>query len=266
MLRDGTIEVKDPHEKKPELTKAHEMMTEFASKFHMASTFAKPDYFVPVPVIEGMASAETLTKKGIMIHCLDSRMVYPKYGVWTATTQEYLNLLSNFVQQNKSRYAKYDTMVDLGCGTGVLPIVLAENGGYQGKVFSFDNQPNAIEATKMNSQIFGLGQRVTAREADIVDLYYMDAEESRTDSASVEKVKEMNFYRELSKDLEFPFQVDLVVCNPPWIPAEFVRETNPLDNGVYDPQEKFLKSMFNFCRVHLDKNGEMLLVYSDLAY
>ena len=77
----------------------------------------------------------------------------------------------------------------------------------------------------------------------------------------------MAFYRELSKDLEFPFTVDLVVCNPPWIPAEYVSETSPLDNGVYDPQERFLKSAFNFCKIHLDKaRGEMLLVYSDLAY
>lgn len=67
-------------------------------------------------------------------------------------------------------------MVDLGCGTGVLPIVLSENAGYQGKVYAFDNQPNAIEATKMNSQIFGMGPRVVAKEVDIVDLYHRDLE------------------------------------------------------------------------------------------
>jgi len=64
-----------------------------------------------------------------------------------------------------------------------------------------------------------------------------------------------------------PFTVDLIICNPPWIPAKFVQETNPLDNGVYDPDEKFLKSAFNFAKVHLDRAvGEMLLIHSDLAY
>jgi tRNA1(Val) A37 N6-methylase TrmN6 len=155
-------------------------------------------------------------------------------------------------------------MVDLGCGTGVLPIVMSENGGYTGKVYSFDNQANAIEATKMNSSIFGMGNRMTAQEADIVDLYYKDLE--NPESETIEKTKELGFYRELAKDLQFPFSVDLVVCNPPWIPADYVKETNPLDNGVYDPQEKFLKSALNFCRIHLEKNGEMLLIYSDLAY
>lgn len=52
-------------------------MTEFASRFQMGSTFAKPDYFVPIPVVEGMASSEAMIKSGIMIHSLDSRMVYP---------------------------------------------------------------------------------------------------------------------------------------------------------------------------------------------
>lgn len=72
----------------------------------MGSQFTKPDYFVPIPVIEGMASAEALTKKGIQIHCLDSQLLYPQYGVWTSTTQEYLNLLSNYVQQNKTLYGR----------------------------------------------------------------------------------------------------------------------------------------------------------------
>ena len=233
-------------------------------QFQMQDTYAKPDFFVPIPVIEGLASSEALSKKGIMVHCLDSRLVYPKYGVWTATSQEYLNLLSNYVQQNKSRYGKqFRNAVDLGCGSGVLSIVMGENGGYQGPIYAFDNIKEAVEATQMNSQIFGMGGRVNAKELDIVDLYFNDVEK---DAASL-GTKEMNFYRGLCKDLEVPFTVDLILCNPPWIPAQFVKATSPLDNGVYDPDEKFLKSAFNYSRVHLDKErGEMLLIYSDLAY
>jgi precorrin-6B methylase 2 len=51
------------------------------------------------------------------------------------------------------------TCVDLGCGTGVLPIVLSENGDYEGKVYSIDSLPNAIKATEINSQVFGLKDR-----------------------------------------------------------------------------------------------------------
>ena len=41
-------------------------------------------------------------------------------------------------------------------------------------------------------------------------------------------------------------QFDLITCNPPWIPAEHVAESSPLDNGVYDPKETFLNSALNF--------------------
>lgn len=30
-------------------------------------------------------------------------------------------------------------MADLGCGTGILPIVLSEKGGFRGKIYSIDN-------------------------------------------------------------------------------------------------------------------------------
>jgi len=78
--------------------------------------------------------------------------------------------------------------------------------------------------------------------------------------------KEMSFYKSVCGDLGYPFQTDLIVCNPPWIPASLVSEMSPLDNASYDPDEQFLKSSFNFSRIHLSKAGEMLLLYSDLAH
>ena len=97
------------------------------------------------------------------------------------------------MQQRKSHYSRgFSNLVDLGCGTGVLPIVLSENAGYSGPVYSLDNQPNAIEATTMNSQLFGMGSRVRAVEADIVELYFKDAE---AESQKTDQAKELAFYR-----------------------------------------------------------------------
>lgn len=78
----------------------------------------------------------------------------------------------------------------------------------------------------------------------------------------------MQFYKRVSKDLGMPLQVDLILCNPPWIEAaRIAREMSPLDNGVYDPESQFLKSSFNFARLHLKKDGgQMLLLYSDMNY
>ena len=149
MLRDGSLEVKG--EKKPEIKDVDQVMLEAVESYEMASTFKKPDYFVPMTVFEGLSSSAQLLKRGIQIHCLDSRLIYPLYGVWTPTTQEYLSLLSNYVSQTSNKYSRYKTMTDLGCGTGVLSIVMSENGKFGGQIYSIDSQPRCIDATKMNS-------------------------------------------------------------------------------------------------------------------
>lgn len=234
---------------------------EWEAVFDRQSAFSKADYFLPFQVAEGLASAEALQTKGIMIHCLNSRLVYPLWGVWTPTTQEYLSLLSNYVQQNKHIYSKMETCVDLGCGTGILPIVLAENGGFEGQFFSVDNQPRALEAAQMNSQIFGLAERQKSVEVDLCDFYFRA-------NLPADQSSELQYYKRVSKDLGMPLQVDLILCNPPWIQASrLTNEISPLDNGVYDPDSTFLKSALNYARLHLKKEGgQMLVMYSDLSY
>ncbi len=64
------------------------------------------------------------------IDCLNNRLIYPLYGVYMPTQQEYLNIFSNYVSQMKSVYSKKKCIVDLGCGSGILPIILKENGGF----------------------------------------------------------------------------------------------------------------------------------------
>ena len=108
---------------------------------------------------------------GIKIKCLDDKIIYPLYGVWTPTTQDYLDLLANYISQTTHQYKGFQTMADLGCGTGILPIVMSHKGGFKGKVYAFDNETNCIESTKMNAQIFGMGDRVNGIELDIVDMY-----------------------------------------------------------------------------------------------
>jgi len=156
-------------------------------------------------------------------------------------------------------------MVDLGSGTGVLPLVMCEKGGFgsiikDSKIFSIDSYPRSVTATKINTQIFGHASKHTAIETDLVDLYFTE----RTSGSA----NELNFYKNVSSELGLPFSVDLIVCNPPWVPANALPETSPLDNGVYDASnQEFLKSALNFARIHLDKaEGEMLLIFSDLGY
>ena len=43
-----------------------------------------------------------------------------------------------------------------------------------------------------------------------------------------------------------PQQFDVIVSNPPWLPASYVQAESTLENAIYDPQSLFLFSVLNF--------------------
>lgn len=51
--------------------------------------------------------------------------------------------------------------------------------------------------------------------------------------------KHSDFYNKICFDLGMPDKVDLITCNPPWIPASYVGGWDQLDmdNAIYDPKE-----------------------------
>ena len=85
-------------------------------------------------------------------------------------------------------------MADLGSGTGILPIVASLNGGFTGKIYAFDRESNCIESTKMNTQIFGLSERVKPIEIDLVEFYQPRV--NKTTQGSLE------FYKSITAELE----------------------------------------------------------------
>ena len=52
--------------------------------------------------------------------------------------------------------SKKKCMVDLGIGSGILPIVLKENAGFTGDIIGFDHSDTAVECAKMNLSLFGI--------------------------------------------------------------------------------------------------------------
>ena len=91
----------------------------------------------------------------MQIHCLNSRLIYPLHGVYMPTQQEYINLFSNYVSLMKEQYEQKKHMADLGCGSGILPIVMKENAGFKGTITCLDSSENALECAKMNLQLYG---------------------------------------------------------------------------------------------------------------
>ena len=54
----------------------------------------------------------------------------------------------------------------------------------------------------------------------------------------------------------------LVVCNPPWVPAQ---PSSPVEYAVYDPDSRMLRGFLAGLAAHLEPNGEGWLIISDLA-
>lgn len=117
--------------------------------------------------------------------------------------------------------------MDIGTGTGVIAALLAKRGVRQ--VIATDNQPRALACAQENLDQLGLHGKVTLIEADLFPA-----------SASA----------------------DLIVCNPPWLPA---KAQSPIEHAVYDPDSRMLKAFLAGVKAHLNPQGEAWLIMSDLA-
>ena len=115
---------------------------------------------------------------------------------------------------------------DIGTGTGVLAAVLARRG--VARVLATDQDPRALACARENIARLGYAGQVEVIEADL-----------------------------------FPAgRAPLVVCNPPWLPAQ---PSSPIEYAVYDPDSRMLRGFLNGLAAHLTPKGEGWLVLSDLA-
>jgi methylase of polypeptide subunit release factors len=216
--------------------------------------FFKYDYLIPISYWQGVNSSEEYEKKGITISYLNDKKIYPKFSVWSPTSQHYLRLLDNYIDEKRAAIKNKRNILDIGCGTGVLSFMLASNG--QAKhVFALDKNPAAVECTRINAQLLDLAGNVRAGILDVV--------ESAKRTNSEERFAEM----------KFPNKYELIISNPPWIAAGKVGGPEfSLDNGVFDPREEMLQAIFKLAGKHLSeessvsKDGKLLLYYSDLSF
>jgi methylase of polypeptide subunit release factors len=115
---------------------------------------------------------------------------------------------------------------DIGAGTGVLSAVLAKRGVK--RIVATDQDPRALACAKENLTRLGYDRQVEIVAADL-----------------------------------FPEgRAPLVVCNPPWVPA---RPASPIENAVYDYENRMLLGFLNGLAGHLEPDGEGWLILSDFA-
>jgi methylase of polypeptide subunit release factors len=115
---------------------------------------------------------------------------------------------------------------DIGTGSGVLAAVLAQRGVQ--RVVATDQSDRALACAQDNLQRLKLSHQVTLQKADL-----------------------------------FPAgQAPLIVCNPPWLPAQ---PSSPIEYAVYDPGSAMLRGFLAGLAAHLAPGGEGWLIMSDLA-
>jgi len=115
---------------------------------------------------------------------------------------------------------------DIGTGTGVLAAVLARRGVV--RIIATDQDARALLCARENIARLGMSGQVDVVCADL-----------------------------------FPEgRAPLIVCNPPWVPAQ---PSSPLEHAVYDPESRMLLGFINGLTAHLEPGGEGWLILSDIA-
>jgi SAM-dependent methyltransferase len=148
--------------------------------------------------------------------------VHPHYGVYAPVRGEYVALVAAAAAEWPPAGKR---ALDVGTGTGVLAAVLARAGA---RVVATDVEPRAIACAQENLARLAV--------ADAVEVVHAD--------------------------LFAPGPFDLVVSNPPWLPAD---AASPLERAVYDPGGRFLDALVAGLPERLAPGGEAWLVLSDLA-
>ncbi|NLY13644.1 MAG: class I SAM-dependent methyltransferase [Gammaproteobacteria bacterium] len=171
--------------------------------------------------LQGALGAAQWREKGVPISALELS-IFPHYGVFAPTRHEYVQLMLDAALPDQHELA-----FDIGTGTGLLAIILAQRGVKQ--VVATDLNPRALACAADNLQRLELTS-VELQQADL-----------------------------------FPTQqplANLIVCNPPWLPA---KPSSPLEYAVYDAKSAMLRGFLQGAPKHLAPQGEVWLILSDLA-
>lgn len=183
-------------------------------------------YVASLRELQGMISAHEWRKKGVEVAALGAR-IHPHYGVFAPIRSEYVELVANAALPAP---AEKITAFDIGTGTGVLAAVLAQRGIPY--VVATDNNPRALACAAENLVRLGFGRKAGVK-IEIVEA-----------------------------DLFPAGRAALIVCNPPWVPAQ---PNSALEQAVYDPDNRMLRGFLGGLAVHLEPGGEGWLILSDLA-
>jgi methylase of polypeptide subunit release factors len=168
------------------------------------------------------------TSQAMAHHTPAEAKIYPHYGVFAPIRHEYLSLIQQ--APLPTMLQKTALAFDIGTGTGVIAALLAQRG--VSRVIATDTNVSAIACATENIARLGLASNIDVLCADMFP------------------------------PLDKYGKADLIVCNPPWLPA---RPNSVLEAAVYDEGSQMLRAFLSGLAQHLQPRGEGWLIMSDLA-
>lgn len=182
------------------------------------------EFLLSFPQVQGLNSSWQWYVKGISIPVLNSK-IQPFFGTYFPTRFEHLTLFDKWLKQYKG---EKNTVFDIGIGSGILTYQLLKNGFK--KVFATDSNPNAIIGVYENILKTKLETKIDLQFGDLF--------------------------------ANFDFKCDLIVFNPPWLPASHNLEG--IDKAIYYDQDLFPR-FFAEAQKHLNAEGKLVLIFSNLG-
>lgn len=189
---------------------------------------------VPLATVVGLLGAAGWQRRGVEVPGLEGR-IHPRFGVFPPTRHAYVGLLEHV------RWAGR-TVLDTGCGTGVLGFVALQRGAR--RVWAVDTEPRAVACALDNGHRLGLADRY---EAAVADLWWPAAGGTSAGPVVAGPVG--------------AGRVDVAVFNPPWLPEP---PRTRLDRAVFD-EGGVVRRWLAGLDHHLADGGEGCLLVSDLA-
>lgn len=174
----------------------------------------------------GMVGGYEWNRNGVYIKAMKD-YIYPHYGVFPPTRQEYIKLLDNIDSTKENT-----TLMEVGIGSGVLSCVLLKEQKVT-HVIGTDNNPYAIACARDNLDRLGFGNHVDLIQTDIFPT---------------------------TTEL-----MDMVLFNPPWIPCIQYDEATWFEKAVYDQDQNVLRRFLLQVQNHVNEDGHVYLILSNLG-
>ena len=173
---------------------------------------------VSLRTLIGASGAAGWRRAGVEVQGLKGRLT-PHYGVFSPTRQVYVSLLDALGDVSGQ------TLLDVGCGTGVLSFVLLQRG--LARAVGTDIDSRSVACARENAQNLGFADRFQAKECDL----FVPGE-----------------------------RFDWVLFNAPWMVGE---PATRLDRAVFDAEGQTLARWLDGVQSQLAPAGKAALILSD---